>query len=107
MKKIEYVVVFVTIPNDKTKDFVNFILENKLAACVNIVKNINSYYWWEAKICNDKESLLIIKTTKKLSNKLVDEIKKIHPYKVAEIIFLPIIAGNKEYLNWIKNSLRK
>lgn len=107
MKKIEYVVVFVTIPNNRTKKFVSFILENKFAACVNIVRNINSYYWWEGKICNDKESLLIIKTTKKLSNKLINEIKKIHPYKVPEIIFLPIIAGNKEYLNWIKNSVKK
>jgi len=99
---MKFVVVLVTVPYDKSKKIINLLLTKKLAACVNKIKTIESFYWWENKICNDKETLLVIKTKKILFEKIVKEIKKVHPYKVPEIISIEINNGNKEYLDWIK-----
>ena len=98
---MKYIIVFVTAPNNKVKKIIDQLLTKKLVACINVIKNVSSYYWWENKICTDKESLLIIKTKKVLFKKLLNEIKKVHPYKVPEIISIKMSEGNKEYLNWI------
>jgi periplasmic divalent cation tolerance protein len=82
-------------------------MKNKLAACVNIIDNIKSIFWWQGKIDKAKEVLLIIKTKKKLIDKLIKKVKSLHSYAVPEIIALPIIAGNKKYLEWIDESVRK
>lgn len=98
----EYIVVFVTVASRKeAKQISRKILEKKLAACVNIISSISSQYWWKGKIDSSKEFLLIIKTKKELFSKLKDSIKKVHSYTVPEIIALPIVSGNVEYLNWI------
>lgn len=104
---MKYIVVFITTPKNEFKKISIYILKNKLAACVNVIKNVNSFYWWKGKICNDKESLLIVKTTQRLFKKIVKEVKKIHPYEVPEIISFPIIEGDRSYLSWVKNSVRK
>lgn len=102
MKK--YLVIFVTVPNKYADKIINHLLCNKIVACVNKVDNIKSFYWWENKICKDKESLLIMKTKKKLFKKALEAIKKLHPYKVPEIISFEIFQGSKEYLNWIEDT---
>ncbi len=66
-----------------------------------MITDIKSFYFWENKLCRDKEILMIIKTKKSLFNKLAKEIKLNHPYKIPEIIAIPIMKGNKEYLHWI------
>ncbi|RTZ69207.1 MAG: divalent-cation tolerance protein CutA [Aquificaceae bacterium] len=101
-----YCVVLITTPVDKGEDIANYIVENKLGACVNVVKEVKSLYWWKGNIENDKESLLIIKTSLEKLPKLTEEVKKIHPYTVPEIIALPVIGGNGDYLNWIDESLQ-
>jgi len=100
-----YCVVLITVPVDRGEEVANFIVENKLGACVNVVKEVNSLYWWKGKIERDKESLLIVKTSAERFRKLVEKVKEIHPYTVPEIIALPIIGGNPDYLNWIDESL--
>lgn len=101
-----YAVVFVTTGSKKeAKKISQEVLEKKLAACVSIVPSISSQYWWEGKIDSSKEVLLIIKTKKELFGKLKNSIKKIHSYTVPEIIALPIIYGNSEYLDWIDETL--
>ncbi|MCS7152065.1 MAG: divalent-cation tolerance protein CutA [Endomicrobia bacterium] len=103
---MKYIIVFVTVPAKNYKKVVNHVLNKKLVACVNVIKDIQSFYWWEEKICSDKESLLIMKTTSDKFSVLVGEIKKVHPYKVPEIISLDIFKGNKEYLSWINEVLK-
>ena len=101
MKK-KYISIFVTVPNMKVANKITeFLVENKLVACVNIIPKIKSVYWWENKICKSNEHLLVGKTIKSNFNKIVKEIKKIHPYEVPEIVCVDITA-NKDYLNWIK-----
>ena len=98
----KYIVVYVTAPNIETAHKIaETLVEKRLAACVNIIPKINSIYWWEGKIERDEEVLLIIKSRREIFEKLSMAIKEIHPYNVPEIIALPIIKGNKEYLEWI------
>ena len=77
-----------------------------MGACVNVVKDISSLYWWKGNIEKDSESLLVVKTSLEKLPQLTEEVKKVHPYTVPEIIALPIIGGNEDYLNWIDESLR-
>lgn len=94
-------VVFVTVPQDKATALAKVILKEKLVACVNIIKNVQSYFWWEGKIVEEKEAMLIIKTKKTLFKSLEKTIKEHHPYTVPEIIGLEIKKINKNYLDWL------
>jgi periplasmic divalent cation tolerance protein len=99
---MKYISIFVTVPNMSTANKITkFLLEKKLVACVNIIPKIKSVYWWENKICKSNELLLVMKSVKNNFNKIVKEIKKIHPYEVPEIVCVDITA-NKDYLDWIK-----
>ena len=100
-----YVVIFITAPNKKEAEHIaRQLIKNRLAACVNIMENIKSIFWWKGKVDRAGEVLLIIKTRKSLINKLIKKVKPLHSYAVPEIIALPIIAGNKQYLDWINES---
>ncbi len=101
-----YFVVFITVPVDKGEELANFIIENKLGACVNVVKEVSSIYWWKGNIERDKESLLVVKTSASKFKELVEKVKEKHPYTVPEIIALPIVGGNPDYLSWIDDSLK-
>ena len=94
-------VCFVSAPRDISKDLAHKIVEERLAACVNIVPKIDSVYWWEDKIETDEESLLIIKTTQQKVEQLIDYVKDNHPYGVPEVIMLQVTEGLPDYLNWI------
>ncbi|MBI4833887.1 MAG: divalent-cation tolerance protein CutA [Planctomycetes bacterium] len=103
----QYIVVFVTAPSEKTAVKISHsLIQEKLAACVNIIPKIRSFYTWKNKLCDDNEVLLIIKTNKKSFDRLVKHITSLHPYETPEIIALPITAGNKPYLDWLKNGIR-
>jgi periplasmic divalent cation tolerance protein len=102
-----YISVFVTAPSGKIAVKISqSLIKEKLAACVNIIPKIRSFYTWKNKLCDDKEVLLIIKTNKKLFNKLSKHITSLHPYQTPEIIALPIAAGNRPYLAWLKSVIR-
>jgi periplasmic divalent cation tolerance protein len=97
-----YLVALVTVPStDVGRDVARALLDRKLAACVNIVPSISSFYTWEGEVCVDEEKLLIIKTTESAFDGLASAVKEIHPYDVPEIIALPLAAGSKDYLDWI------
>lgn len=100
-----FLVVLITVPKEKGEELSKFIVENKLGACVNRVEEVSSIYWWKGNIEEDKESLLVIKTSSAKFGKLLEKVKEVHPYTVPEIIALPIVAGNEDYLKWIKDSL--
>ncbi len=100
-----YCVVFITCPVEKGEEIAEFIIKRKLGACVNIVNVENSIYWWKGNIEKDKEKLLIVKTNMNKLKDLISKVKDIHPYTVPEIIALPILAGNEDYIKWIDDSL--
>ena len=77
------------------------VLTKKLAACVNIVNGLESHYWWRGKLESAREYLLLIKTTRARTRAVTSAVKAAHSYEVPEIIFLPILAGERRYLGWL------
>jgi periplasmic divalent cation tolerance protein len=82
------------------------LVQARLAACVNIIDNMNSLYWWEGKIQDDTEAILIAKTRESLVSALIEKVKSIHSYSCPCIISLPILTGNKNYLTWLTKETR-
>jgi periplasmic divalent cation tolerance protein len=82
------------------------LVESKLAACVNIIDNMNSIYVWEGKIQDDKEVILIAKTTEAQVPLLIEKVKTLHSYDCPCILSIPVSGGNKEFLDWIANEVK-
>ena len=83
------------------------LVKARLAACVNITQPVESIYRWEGKIEDDKEFLLVIKSTRKLFPEIRREILALHSYKVPEVICLPIVDGSQAYLHWLGESVKQ
>jgi periplasmic divalent cation tolerance protein len=104
---MDFIVVYVTAPQEElASKIAKTLVEQRLAACVNIVRNIRSIYHWEGKIEDDQEVLMIIKTTKGCIEDLIRVVKAHHSYTVPEIIALPIIEGSKDYLDWLRDTVK-
>lgn len=102
----DYRALFITVPNtDVGRDLARVLLEARLAACVNIVPHVESLYWWEGQIQQDGEAMLIVKSQVGALDRLIDTVKKHHPYDVPEVIAMPIDKGNPAYLNWLSESM--
>ncbi len=82
------------------------LINQRKAACVNIIPGVNSLFWWQDKLESAQESLLIVKTKAALIPEIIDMVKEMHNYDVPEIIALPIIKGNPDYLKWIGKEVR-
>ncbi|MCX5708804.1 MAG: divalent-cation tolerance protein CutA [Candidatus Omnitrophica bacterium] len=102
-----YVVIFITAAQKtEATRIAKALLKSKLAACVNIVDKVESFFWWQGKIDRAKEYLLIAKSVKANLPKVCRLVKSLHSYAVPEIIGVPIAGGSKTYLNWINDSIR-
>jgi periplasmic divalent cation tolerance protein len=100
-----YVVCFVTVDTRESAEIIAVsLVQEKIAACVNIISQVRSIYSWKNKICDEKEFLLIIKTKYSLFETLKTRVKQAHPYEIPEIICFNILDGLPEYLNWINDS---
>jgi len=103
---MEFYLFTVTVPNiEEGKKIAESLVENKLAACVNIIKDIYSVYRWKGEIQKDNEHLLLIKTTEDKSELLVQKIGDIHSYSEPECIGFKIEKGSETYLKWIEESV--
>lgn len=103
---MSYIIILITASSKKeAQRLAKGLVAKRLAACANIVPDIESIFWWEGKIDRAKEVLLILKTKASLFKKIMFEVKKLHSYDCPEIIALPISKGSKEYLNWINQSV--
>jgi len=102
------VVIMVTAASRREcRKIARHLVEAKLAACVNITQAIESLYRWEGKVADEKEFVLLIKTTRELFSEIKAEISKIHSYHTPEIICLPIIDGSRNYLQWVSDSVKQ
>ena len=102
MKNDQKIVIFITTGTDgEARRVAEALLEQRKAACVNIVPTVTSLFWWEDRIDSDQESLLIVKSKASLLDEIVSLVKGIHSYDVPEVIALPIIGGSADYLHWI------
>ena len=99
----DYSVVFMTASSHtEAESIAENLVSHKLAACVNILPNIKSFYWWENKLCKDDEFLLIAKIKTSNFKELEKAVKEVHSYDVPEVILLPIEDGANNYLEWIR-----
>ena len=106
MEDSAYMVVFITTADDEEAQLISrVLLEQKKAACVNIVADISSLFWWKGKIDSAEESLLVVKTKASLLDDIIELVKEIHSYENPEIIALPILGGSQDYLEWIDKAL--
>jgi periplasmic divalent cation tolerance protein len=94
--------VYVTASSEEEADRLGTALvEERLAACVNILPGVRSRYWWEGKLVRDTEAVLIAKTRRALFKPLMERVKALHSYRCPCVVALPIEDGNPAYLGWI------
>ena len=102
----EYCIVLCTCPDQGSATRIaSMLVENKLAACVNIVPGLTSVYEWKGNIENAQEQLLIAKTKSTAFQAVANAILDIHPYELPEIISIPINNGLAGYLSWIDSNV--
>jgi len=87
--------------SEEAHKIANVLLSQRKAACINIVPGVSSLFWWQDKIDSAQESLLIIKTKASLLDQIVTLVRETHSYDTPEVIALPIVGGNQDYLEWI------
>jgi len=105
-------VFYVTInTQEAASKLASVLLEKKLIACCNMIGNtanpITSMYTWKDKVETDSEILMMIKSRTELLPEIVDAVKQNHPYDVPEVIALPIIGGNPEYIQWVLDNTKE
>jgi periplasmic divalent cation tolerance protein len=100
------VVVLVTAPTaDVAAAIARAVVEERLAACGNVLPAVRSIYRWQGKVQDEAEVLLILKTQRRRFPELRDRILALHPYEVPEVLALPVEAGSDAYLDWIAQAM--
>lgn len=101
-----HIVVLVTAASaDEATAIGRALVHERLAACANLVPSIASTYWWQGKVEEAGEALLVLKTRDDLLDAVVRRVRELHSYTVPEVIALPILGGNPDYLRWIDDSV--
>jgi periplasmic divalent cation tolerance protein len=101
----EYVVVLTTMPADgDAAAFARALVEERLAACVNLMPLMESVYRWEGRVEQETERQVVIKTARDRLLLLWERVRELHPYEVPEFVVIPIIDGNDAYLRWVRES---
>lgn len=99
---IDAIVAFCTTNSqDEAKRIATTLVNENLAACVNILPNITSIYRWENELCTDFEFILLIKSVREKLPLLIDRIKDLHSYDLPEILAVPVLGGSDAYLSWL------
>jgi periplasmic divalent cation tolerance protein len=99
-------VLTTTSSKEEAEKIAQALLKERLVACVNIIENASSLFWWQGKINTEKESLLFMKTSEDLFPKLEEKLRSLHSYEVPEIIGLPITAVSESYKKWLGENLK-
>ena len=101
------VVILITCANKKeAKKIARHLVNKRLVACVNLLSGVESVFWWQKKIDSATEVLLIAKSKRSLIARIISQVQSLHSYQVPEVIALPIVAGNQDYIKWINESIR-
>ena len=105
-EQLDAIAVFITAPNrDEAAQLAEALVNDKLAACVQILPEMTSVYRWQGKIERQPECLIIAKTTNARFVELETRVRTLHSYEVPEIVAVPIVTGSKPYLEWLASSV--
>jgi periplasmic divalent cation tolerance protein len=105
---MSHIVVFVTVGSaEEAARIGRAVVDERLAACANLVPAVASTYWWQGSVEQADEVLLILKTRQELLEAVTARVRSLHSYTIPEVIALPIVAGNPAYLAWIDDSVRR
>ncbi|MDZ7343140.1 MAG: divalent-cation tolerance protein CutA [candidate division KSB1 bacterium] len=103
----ENLVVLIAAANEaEGKWLAKTLVEKRLAACVSLLPQAHSFFWWEGKIDEQNETIMIVKTRRQAFPQLVETVQKHHSYSVPEIIAVPIVEGAATYLRWLEAEVR-
>jgi len=106
VKANPFLIVFITATDAEEATLISKVLLNqRKAACVSIIPRANSQYWWQGKIEESTESLLIVKTRQSLLASLIEVVHEVHSYENPEVLALPVVGGSPEYLDWLDKEL--
>ncbi|MFC1540629.1 divalent-cation tolerance protein CutA [Candidatus Margulisiibacteriota bacterium] len=104
---MKFNLVYITCKNKGEADKIgNHLVEDRLAAGVNIINGVNSIYWWQDKVQAGQEAILIAKTKEALVPELIAKVKSLHSYAVPCVVSLPITDGNPDFLDWIQKETK-
>ena len=99
---MEAFTVYVTTKDEaEAKRIARAVVDERLAACANVLGSIGSVYRWEGRICEENEVALILKTSSRRTAELIHRIKELHSYECPCVVCLPIADGNRDFLTWI------
>ena len=101
----EVVVLITTESRGEALKLSKELLDRKKAACINIVPRVDSLFTWNGRIDYEDEALLVVKTRASVVDELTALVKELHSYDVPEVIALPIIGGNEDYLKWVRDEV--
>ena len=96
------IVLMTAATREEAEKIANYLVEERLAACAQIISDIRSIYWWEGKIRREAEVFFMAKTTRYAFPRLEAAVKMLHSYKVPQIVFIPIEEGTADYLGWLR-----
>jgi len=97
----------IAAPGDSAEGIAQTIVERRLAACAQVTGEVTSIYWWKGQVERAAEKLILLKTDKSRIDSIRELLTSVHPYEVPELVFLPITAGNPEYLAWLSEVIFK
>jgi periplasmic divalent cation tolerance protein len=103
----QVIVALSTCPDEATaRAIAKTLITERLATCVNRLPGVTSTYFWDGRLQEDAEILLIIKTTAARQAELASRLKALHPYELPELVVLPVSGGNEQYLQWVRSGVK-
>ncbi len=100
----EIIVLVTASSHEEAAAIAKALVDERLAACVNVLSEVRSFYVWEGTTRDEKETLLVVKSRQPLLDRLARRVKELHSYTVPEVVALPITGGSAEYLAWLRES---
>jgi periplasmic divalent cation tolerance protein len=101
----DLILVMTTAPEEEAETLARTLVEERLAACVNVHPPMTSLYWWKGTLERDEESQLVIKTTRARLEALAARIHELHSYEMPELLIVPVAWGSEGYLDWVRASV--
>ena len=100
------VVLSTCATEEEGEKLARLLIEERLAACVNVIPRMRSFYWWQGSIESSAECLLVVKSSRALFDSVKSALASAHSYEVPEVLALPIVDGSENYMNWLESNIK-